>query len=240
MSETSSTIERFVQLLELIGEVGSATPQEMAAQLGVSRSSVQRLLTTLQRRRFVIRTPTGFGLDTYVRVISDVALRSLRSAAYNVLREISETCQETAALYVADGDRVVVLEESFTPDHPMRVRNPAGTRSDLAESPGGLAFLAHARESTRARALRRDPERIAAAIARVRETGHAHGPVEPGSLVQELAVPVVDQRGRAVASLAILCPQSRAEGLMRHLPMLQAGAGRIVEIRRNDDENRLP
>lgn len=237
MSETSSTVERFVQLIELISDVGSATPQELAEHLGVSRSSVQRLLTTLQRRHFVIRTSTGFGLDTYMRVISDVALRGLRTAAHNVLQEISEASHETAVLYVADGDQVVVLEEAFTADHPMRVRNPPGTRSSLTESPGGLAFLCHARENTRARALRADPERVGAAMERVRETGYASGEHEAGSLVHELAVPVVDERGRAIASFAILGPRSRADALLEHLPMLRAGAERIARIRRSDDEN---
>lgn len=240
MSETSSTVERCVQLLDVVSELGSATAQQLAGRLEISRTSVQRLITTLERRGFLSRTPAGFVLATYLRVISDVALRGLRSAAHNVAREIAEDCHDTVVTYVADADDVVVLDEAITTlEQPARARHPVGTRVGMAAGAGGLAFLAHARPATQARLTAAAPG-LAAVLAEVRAAGHALARDRPRPQVAEIAVPVLGESGRAIASLALLAPAWRAAALPGHLPRLREGAARIAAGRRTDDEDRRP
>lgn len=60
--ETAQTLDRGLQVLQLLGEPGAQgglTVTELAERLGVGRTVVYRLVSTLARREFVTRSADG-------------------------------------------------------------------------------------------------------------------------------------------------------------------------------------
>ena len=108
---------------------------ELAAALGVNRTVVYRLVTTLERRSLVRRDGhghlhVGLGILHLAAAVHPV----LRDLALPVLRELAEEVGATAHLTVAEGDerwRWPVVEPSWTDFH-VAYRVGRGTRSPAA------------------------------------------------------------------------------------------------------------
>ncbi|MER7211344.1 helix-turn-helix domain-containing protein [Streptosporangium sp. NPDC000239] len=143
-AESSQTLERGLRLLRLLsdGRPGR-TPTELAAELGLSRPAVYRLLTTLQNEGFVRRDGEGrlhlgFGVLVLARAVQPL----LREGALPALRRLAEEVGATAHLTVAEGEdglAVAVVEPSWT---DMHVAYREGSRHPLTKGAAGLAVLA--------------------------------------------------------------------------------------------------
>jgi len=243
MTEISSTVVSCVQLLELISDGRRRRPRDLAEELGLSRSSVQRLLTTLEGRGLLVRAEAGHVLSTRMRVMADQIMPTLRGVASNAIRELADDCPETVALLDHDGPDVVVLDEAVpTTEHSVRARLAVGTRQAAGDGAGALVHLAHRDMAARTRATRRRPD-LAETIARAREQGWLLMRSPAGAEVTELAVPVIDEEERILGSIAVLAPTARAGGLERHVPLLASHARRIARLHapgpRQDDETRV-
>jgi DNA-binding IclR family transcriptional regulator len=142
--ETSQTLDRGLRVLELLARTtGGLSVTELAAQLGVSRTVVYRLLATLEQHALVRRAADGrvrLGLG-----VLQLALRIqplLGEAARPVLRQLAEDVGATAHLTVVDGSEalaVAVVEPSWTDFH---VAYRVGSRHPLTRGAAGRAILA--------------------------------------------------------------------------------------------------
>jgi DNA-binding transcriptional ArsR family regulator len=144
--ETSQTLSRGIQLLELLAErprSGGLTITELAAALGVGRPVVYRLVATLQEHHLVRRRPDGkvrlgAGINRLAAAITPV----VREEAQPILRELADAVGATAHLTVAEGDEalaLVVVEPSWTDFH---VAYRTGARHRLDQGAAGRAILA--------------------------------------------------------------------------------------------------
>ncbi|NUR83093.1 MAG: helix-turn-helix domain-containing protein, partial [Nonomuraea sp.] len=122
VAESAQTLERGLQMLRLLADgKGGRTPTELAAELGLSRPVVYRLLTTLMNEGFARRDTEGrvhlgFGLLVLAQAVQPL----LRAAALPTLRRLAEQVGATAHLTVAEGDdglAVAVVEPSWTDMH---------------------------------------------------------------------------------------------------------------------------
>jgi len=149
--ETAQTLDRGLQLLQVLGSPGAQaglTVTELAERLGVGRTVVYRLVSTLAARDFVTRSADG-------RVRLGLAMTRLALAvrpviidlARPVLRRLAEQRGATAHLTVAEGDdalAVLVVEPSWTDFH---VAYRVGSRHPLDQGAAGRAILAGRRGS---------------------------------------------------------------------------------------------
>lgn len=143
--ETSQTLDRGLQVLQALGTPGHVrglTMSELAAELGLARPVVYRLVATLEGRDFVTR-----GADGRVRLALGIvrlqlAVRPmLAEAARPVLRALADDVGATAHLTVADGQEalaLVVVEPSWTDFH---VSYRVGSRHPLSRGAAGRAIL---------------------------------------------------------------------------------------------------
>ncbi len=143
-TETAQTLDRGLRLLSLVAETpGGLTVTEAAAALGVGRSVVYRLVTTLVAHGLVRRDTEGrVRLGLAVLQLARRAQPLLAETAIPALRRLAEELGATAHLTVADAGEALalaVVEPSWTAFH---VAYRTGTRHPLDRGAAGQAILA--------------------------------------------------------------------------------------------------
>ena len=142
-AETSQTLDRGLRALRTLAETpGGMTVTALAAQIGVNRTVVYRLVATLEqhglaRRDASGRLHVGVGVLALTRGLQPV----LRELAGPVLRSLAERLGSTAHLTVADGGEalaIAVVEPSWTDFH---VSYRVGARHPLHQGAAGKAIL---------------------------------------------------------------------------------------------------
>jgi DNA-binding IclR family transcriptional regulator len=120
--ETSQTLDRGLRVLERVARSGGGcTIADLAAELGVGRTVVYRLVTTLEAHQLVRRDTAGrVWLGTGALGLAGRVVPLLREAALPALRALAEDVGATAHLTVAEGGEalaVAVVEPTWTTLH---------------------------------------------------------------------------------------------------------------------------
>ena len=149
--ESSKTLDRGIQLLELLARPGSAsglTITELATQLEVGRPVVYRLVTALEAHHLVTRRPGGrVRLGLGVSRLAAAVTPLVRTEARPILQELADSVGATAHLTVSEGDEglaLVVVEPTWTDFH---VAYRSGARHPLDRGAAGRAILGARRGS---------------------------------------------------------------------------------------------
>jgi DNA-binding IclR family transcriptional regulator len=233
----SQTLARGLRLLDLIadGREGVAV-RELAATIGLPRSIVQRLLTTLEAEGFLERHPSqvGFRLAMKMWSLGCVAIRrlNLREVARPVLEDLARKTSEMVKIGILDGYDVVYLDGIECPQ-AVRAYVPIGGRlpaHSIATGKAILAFLpphrlaaiaaatpAQARKGAGADALARELERT-------RKRGYAINRGDWSDEVGGVAAPLFDAQGEAIGSVGIIMPLNR----LTSAKTLQLGAWAVA------------
>lgn len=142
-AETSQTLDRGLRVLKhLAGTEHGLTVTELARKLGVNRTVVYRLLTTLEQHALVRRDASGRArVGVGVLGLSRQVHPLVREASLPALRALAEDVGATAHLTVVDGSdalAVAVVEPSWTDYH---VAYRTGFRHPLDRGAAGRAIL---------------------------------------------------------------------------------------------------
>ncbi len=205
-AETSQTLDRGLRVLRVLAD----TPQglsitALAAELGVNRTVVYRLVATLEQHGLARRDPAGrlhvgLGVLALTRGLQPV----LRELATPVLRALAEEVGSTAHLTVADGGEalaIAVVEPSWTDYH---VAYRVGARHPLDRGAAGRAILAGRDPDGPAYAgtvgeIQPGAHGVAAPVLGVEGLEASVGIVSLGALDPEVAGPRVVDAAAAVA-----------------------------------------
>jgi IclR family KDG regulon transcriptional repressor len=219
---------------------------ELGRRLGLGKSTVHRLLTTLVAEGLVEQDRrTGgyrlgivmFELGEAVRVHLD-----LHAAAGPVLAQLREQTGESAQVGVLDGVEVVYVDR-LESAHSLRLFTETGRRVPAHCTSSGKVLLAHLPEPDRETCLSRplprltphtltDPAALRAELARVRERGWAEAVNERELGVASLAAPIRDRHGEVVAAVSIGAPVARfGAGSRRRVVRALVEAGEAVSRR---------
>ena len=217
------SVDRALQVLELLAAWGTGGVSELATEIGVHKSTAFRLLGALEARDLVEQTTErgkyrlGFGLVRLARRV-------------NVQLEITEqarTLTENLAHRVGESINVAVLRESFVVNvvqsrgqASVASHNWIGQLTPLHATSSGKVLLAHLEPAARADLIGRGLERFTAnthtdpallenELAMVVERGHAttYGELEVG--LNAVAVPVRGEDGSVIAALSASGPAYR-------------------------------
>jgi IclR family acetate operon transcriptional repressor len=140
------SVERALSLLEVLGEDEEGFRlTDLAARTGLSPSTVHRLLTTLEQRRFVQFDPSEslwhVGRQAFTVGSAFVRQRNFVAPALPFLRRLRDQTRETANLGVIDDGQVVVLTQVESREI-MRTITQVGGRVPMVTSGMGKAILA--------------------------------------------------------------------------------------------------
>jgi DNA-binding IclR family transcriptional regulator len=213
---------------------------ELSRELGLHKSTVSRLMRTLEHGGLLARNPDTeryrLGVDLIGLASQVVSFMDVREVARPFLRQLADACQETVNLSVLDGGRVVNLEQ-FVPQS-RRIKNVGrvGRRMCVHCTAAGKVFLAYLPSGAVDRLLSRplqrftpqtvtDPDRLRAELERVRRQGYAIVKEELEEGLNVVAAPVRDHTGQVGASVSAAGPAFRVTPDL--LPEL---ARQVVEV----------
>lgn len=218
-----TTVAKGLSVLELLAR--SNAPIRLSAvaeQLGLQKSNVHRLLSTLTTLGYVAQEPeTGryhATLKTWELGAAIIAENPAKRAAAPYLQDLHRLTSETVNLVVLDGLEVLYLDKILT-TRPLRVSTQVGTRLIAAYTAAGKSILAHEPdaegllERTKAayeRAADLDIPAFMDELAQVRQRGYATN--EGATQILTVAAPIMGRGDRAAASLSLSAPVERLNG----------------------------
>jgi len=227
--EASSGIKSTVKTLKVLKlfapEKNVWSVQDMARELGYHKSSIQRIVTTLESEGFLSRVSEGKGLyrlGPMILFLGNLAEMStdLRSIALPVMRELVEAVRETAYLCVADGNQSLYIEKVEC-SQPIRIIHAVGKRNPLHCTGVGKVLLSGMTEEEIDRVISEkglspstpnsitDRERLLEELERVRKTGIAYDNEELDIGVRCIAAPIFNRDGKITAAISISGPIQR-------------------------------
>ena len=242
MTQSVRAVDRALDiLLCFTQEEPTRSLTQIAEAVCMSKTTVHRLLTTLETRRFISRDKDsgmyrlGFRLvEMASLVLRDIELRRL---AQPYLKSLSEQYGETVDISVLNGSHVIYLEVI---ESPRRVKLAAATGQRLPAyfTASGKALLAFAPEEQVRKIL---ADNIAdhggetgitismalEDLSKVAERGYAISEQEYEEHINAVAAPIFDADRRAVASIAIVGPSFRFSG--ERLPELGESIRKIAD-----------
>lgn len=205
---------------------------EIAGRVGLHKSTISRILATLEQENLVERDPQSrlFRLGLGLITVTGPLLADLdeRRVAYPVLQELTKQTRETSALMLWNGTETVCVEQIPSP-HQIKHTTTLGTRFNTALSSSVQIFLA-AQPPERVRTLllsgtvnhlTATESGIAAYLELLHQVSTEGAAVNYGKTsVDEVGVaaPVFDHRDELVAAVMIAAPRYRiTEEQVSHL-----------------------
>src|SRR5258706_12804758 len=114
----AKAVDRALTILGFFDEGQSElTVADVAARLGVHRSTASRLLAALERHGLLESTAAGYRLGLRAVSLGGLVLNRFpaRAIARDGLGELGATTEETAYLRPRDGDEAVYLRQATNP-----------------------------------------------------------------------------------------------------------------------------
>lgn len=240
----SGLLATVTNALRLLQEFTYAEPvlgvSELGRRLGISKSSVHRILSTLCHEGFVSRTADGrYRLGYTLHELGQRVVHSTRlhEAAQPVLQQLRNDTGETTHLAVLDGTGVVYLERFESPGM-VRLLGSLGTRMPAHATSSGKCLLAWGTaaqvDEVIAAGLERlaprtltSPELFRAHLADVRRQGYATAFEERLKGIASVGAPVFGADGLIKAAISVAGPTLRVnrDSLPRHVALVgRAGA----------------
>jgi DNA-binding IclR family transcriptional regulator len=198
--------------------------RELAGRLGVSPSTVHRLVTDLEAIGLVSRTTNGsyrLGLE-FLRVAWTATSRyPIHEVSTETLHELTEKSGESAFFGIyGEPRREMMFALTVESPHPLRYTLPEHQWLPLHAGASGLAMLAflpaevqneivHSSLSAPTNRTLIDPAALLARLETIRKEGYAitHGERIEGAIA--IAAPVFGPSGEVVGATGITIPEAR-------------------------------
>jgi IclR family KDG regulon transcriptional repressor len=190
---------------------------ELARRLGLHKSTIHRLLATLEHEGFVAQDTEGgryrLGLQLFELGSLVVNSMELQKIARSYLEEVHRACGETVHLAILDEGEVVYIDK-IESTRQLRMHSLIGRRSPAHCTGLGKILLAWLPAPALDQIIRRglrtytsrtisSPDMLRNHLALVRQRGYAIDDGEHEELIRCAAAPVFDHTGQVVAAVSI-------------------------------------
>jgi DNA-binding IclR family transcriptional regulator len=215
-------IDRMMEVLaRLETAAGHPTVRDLAASCGVPRTTVYRILNTLESHGLVVRTGNGGGyqlgsrfLTLAARVPNGAEWRQLAEDAQPWLQRVATETGETAKFSVLDRDAALVVAVAQGPGRFV-VAAGVGGRYPLHAGAASKVLLATMDAASQRAALEKpleyytprtiiDARTLRAQLARIRRQGWAEDTGEYSLSVCAVGAPVRNTAGRVIGALSVV------------------------------------
>ncbi|MFF4596179.1 IclR family transcriptional regulator [Amycolatopsis sp. NPDC001319] len=233
----SQSLDRALTVLAGLAR-GAKTLDELAEEIGVHKTTVLRLLRTLESHHFVRREGTRhYRLGSALFDLANQALEDLdvRSSSHDALAALNIRTGHTVHLASYEDGEVVYIDK-FEGHHSVRMYSRIGKRAPLHCTAVGkvlVAAMPRARREEIARSLDyvvltpntiTSPEAYLAELDKVAERGYAVDNAEHEDFIHCIAAPVRGAGGEVLAAASMSVPKVLLDydGLLALVPELRA------------------
>ena len=223
MSDNKYHLQHLARALQVLFVFSPQRPEwsleDLARELELNKTSLLRVLRTLEHERFLLRRGGGYRLGPRVLDLANVYLSTLTvhrtSQAY--MEGLAKTCQQTVSLATLEGREVVyvAIEQA---QREVGIQSEIGGRHPAHATALGKVMLADLDDEevrklyenvTLKRLTHRTIVELDALIARlheVRALGYALDDEERGIGIRCVAAPIYDRTGCVIAGLSLAGP----------------------------------
>jgi len=226
MGRAVPAVSRALDILELFLDRPALSAPQITEALGLPRTTVHELVTTLVDRGYLDATPGApirfrLGMRLF-QLGSQFADRlDLVREAQEAAAEVAQACDETVHAAVLDGTQVVYIAKVDS-THPVRMVSAVGRRLPAHCTAVGKMLLSGLSGETLDALFPRNstltgmtpnsitsPTRLRTHLTRIREEGVSYDDCESNEAVRCVAAPIYDHGGRMVAAMSISVPTIR-------------------------------
>ncbi|WP_438444795.1 IclR family transcriptional regulator [Gorillibacterium sp. sgz5001074] len=239
---TVRAVERALDILLCFTEEGELSLTEISAKVGLHKSTVHRLLASLEGKGFILRSPSTEKYRLGFRLWELAANLSQSDDPEVVLlpemEHLRDELGETVSLYVRDGLERVRIQAVQSSQAIRRVA-PVGARLPLYVGASSKVLVAFADASVLQQVLdsadwpaAMDRALFVQQLEEVRASGFAISIEEREVGAAAVAVPVFNRSQKLAAALAVSGPSNRltAEKMREQAPVLMAFAARMGKM----------
>lgn len=241
-------LDRGLSMIDLIaGEPGRLRAADIAARLGLTRSTAYRILAALNGAGMIRLDPVSqtYVLGPHLFDLARVSDLESWPGARDVLQELRDQTGETVYLHVPDGEQLRMIDRHESA-HPLRTAAALGSRRPLHAAAAGKAFLAFLdprKQTALLRAIDFAPrtertitrrDLLQAQLELIRRTGYAIDDEEVYAGIRCCGAPIMDENGEPIGAISVSGPAYRVtmERLAQLGPDVAAAARRIGKLRR--------
>jgi len=210
-------------ILEVICRGRNCGVRELSEKTGINRSTVNRLVVTLERAGYVEQEKDRGKYRASLRLfeLGNAVIQHLDiyEQAYPIMQSLSEKTEETINLAILDGNQVLYVLKIDSP-HMLKSSASIGSRSPVYCNASGKVILAYLPEDKRRDFLPeefylftpntlKNVTELNAELSRVRVNGFAVDNEEWSLNSKALAAPVRNHDQKIIAALTIAGPMVR-------------------------------
>lgn len=219
---------------------------ELSRELGISKSSVHRILATLTDEGMLEQDPESgryrLGLAMYDLAAAVPSQRDLHEAVLLPMTELRNRTGETVQVGVLDGIHVVYVERLDSPN-TLRLFTDIGRRNEVHCTGTGKALVAHLPADRRERILAEldlvkrtgytitSHRKFEQELDKIRAQGYAENRHESEVGVVSIAAPIRDTSGVTIAAISVAGPAERMDPLRSQIAHAVQRAAGIVSRR---------
>jgi DNA-binding IclR family transcriptional regulator len=225
-ASTVQSVDRAITVLEILAREGDAGVTEIAAELGVHKSTAFRLVAALEARDLVEQNAER---GKYRLGVGILRLAGATAARLDLIQESRPVCRRLAAdvgetINIAVlSDRAALYLDQVAGPSALQLHNWAGQRIPLHATSNGKVLLAHLGDVPLSEVVSTPLERftdrtitsmrkLTAEIRDVRERGYAITVDELEVGLTAVAAPVRNSTGDVIASVSASGPGFRLAG----------------------------
>ncbi len=223
---TVQSVDRAISVLEILAHSGEAGVTELAAELGVHKSTAFRLVSSLEQRGLVEQ---HVDRGKYRLGVGILRLAGATTARLDLVQESRALCRalaletgETVNLTVLS-DGAALYVDQVAGSSALQPHNWVGQRIPLHATSNGKVLLSAMTDAEAARIVGRSlrtytdrtvptPSALVRQLAGVRERGYAVAVDELEVGLTAVAAPVRNAAGEVVASVSVSGPTFRLQG----------------------------
>ncbi len=212
-------LDRALRVLDVMsGSAGAMGPSELSRALSFHKSTIHRVLKVLQDHHLVRRNSRGqydLGFRLFELGSRSIERFPLPQRAEPYLNQLLSDTGETAELCVLQNTRMISVAIAEAP----WISRSVGQRADLHVTAAGkvfLAFLPLAAQDDLLGQMTRETRNtvlcsraLKAELASIRSQGFSVSDQEVEEGVRSVAAPIVDGKGRVIASIGVVGPAFR-------------------------------
>ncbi len=212
------SIDKALDLIELLAKHGSLSLIELTELLDQPKSSTYRIILTLENRGFISRSDEDgkycLGYKQLMLTRNLLEQNTLRSAAWQEMKKLSERYGDTVNLGVLLGGDVLYVE-IIDSIHALRMTDSIGSRSPFHATAMGKAIIAHMDRGEVDELIRnfgmpaltphtiRTEEALLAELERIRIQGYALDDEEIVEGARCVAAPVFNLYSKPVGAISL-------------------------------------